>query len=140
MTLALETALFDYLSGDGGVAALVGDRIYPMRLPEGAHIPAISWHRVDANRTYTFDPFEETDAWVQARVQFNCWAYTPEESMTIGEAVLMALSGFDGDMSGQLIGSSFAVNEFDTYEGTTKFHRRILDFLISYEDALTTGS
>ncbi len=39
-------------------------------------------------------------------------------------------------MSGQLIGSSFADNELDVYEAPTKFHRRILDFLISYEDDL----
>lgn len=140
MTLALETALFDYLSTDPGVSALVGERIYPNRLAEKTLIPAITWHRVDAPRTYTFDSFEDTDAWVQARIQFNCWAYTPDVAMTVGEAVLMALSGFDGDMAGQLIGSSFAVNEFDTYEGETKFHRRILDFIISYEDALSTGS
>lgn len=137
---AFEHAVFDYLSGDPGVAALVGERIYLNRLAEKALIPAITYHRVDAPRTYTFDAFEDTDAWVQARVQFNCWSNTPDEAMTVGEAVLAALSGYDGDMAGQLIGSSFAVNEFDIYEAPTRYHRRILDFIISYEDALTTGS
>jgi hypothetical protein len=136
----LETALYDYLTADGGITVLVGDRIYPNRLKEGAVIPAISWNRVSARRIYTFDAFEDTDAWTQARIQVNCWAYTAEEAIEVGEAVLLALSGYDGDMSGQLIGSSFADNELDMYEAPTKFHRRILDFLISYEDDLVSES
>lgn len=138
--LALESALYEYLSADFNISALVGDRIYPTRLPEGSVIPAISWMRVSARRIYTFDSFEDTDAWVQTRIQFNCWDYTPEGAMEVGEAVAAALSGYDGDMSGQLIGSSFADNEFDLYEADSKFHRRILDFLISYEDDLVSES
>lgn len=136
----LETALFDYLSTDPGVSALVGDRIYPVRLPEKAVLPAIAWNRVSANRLNTYDAFEQTDAWVQARVQFNCWYNTAEGAIEVGEAVLLALSGYGGDMSGQLIGSSFAVNEFDTYEAATKLYRRILEFVISYEDDIVVGS
>lgn len=136
----LETALYEYLSADGGISALVGDRIYPNHLTEGTLIPAISWNRVSARRIYTYDAFADTDAWAQARIQINCWAYTAEEAMEVGEAVLLALSGYDGDMSGQLVGSSFADNELDMYEAATKFHRRILDFLISYEDDLVSES
>lgn len=136
----LEEALFTYLSGDDGISDLVGARIYPMRLPEGATLPAISWNRISANRLYTHDTFDETDAWTAARVQFNCWATSAEEAMRLGEAVLLALSGYDGDMAGELVGSSFAINELDDYEPATKLHRRILDFLISYEDDVRTAS
>lgn len=135
--LVLETALKSYLGADGPIVALVGDRIYPNRLKEGATLPAIAYHRISANRLYTHDSFENTDAWTTARVQFNCWAKTANEAMTVGEAVLAALSGYDGDMGGELIGSVMAANEIDDYEGATKLHRRILDFFISYEDAVT---
>ena len=136
----LEEALFDYLSNDPGVSGLVGERIFPVRLPEKSIIPAISWLRVSANRSYTYDTFADTDAWVQARIQFNCWDFTALGAMDVGEAVLKALSGYEGDMSGQLIGSSFSINELDIYEAPTKFHRRILDFFISYEDDLVVES
>jgi hypothetical protein len=132
----LEEALFDYLTSDAGVSALVDERVYPVRLPERSLIPAISWSRVSANRIYTYSTFEDTDAWVAARIQFNCWDYTAMGSMELGEAVLKALSGYYGEF----IGSSFAINELDIYEAPTKFHRRILDFLISYEDDLVVGS
>jgi hypothetical protein len=141
--LSLEEALFSYLSDDPALHALVtGDdgvvRIYPVRLPEKCKIPAISWNRVDAKRIYTYDSFAETEAWVMARVQFNCWAYTAHDAMDVGSALLAALSGYDSDMAGELI-TAFSVNELDTYEPATKFHRRVLDFFISYEDALKTS-
>lgn len=135
--MKFEQALYEYLTDDGNIAALVSDRVYPMRLPEGAAMPAISWHRVSANRIYTYDLFADTDAWTAARIQFNCWSrVSAEEAIAVGEAVLLALSGYDGDMGGQYIGSSFAVGELDTYEPDTQFYRRIVDLQMSYEDDL----
>lgn len=134
--MRLAEALFSYLSSDPGVSSIVEDRIYPMRLPEKCQIPALSWQRIDAGRIYVYETYEDTTPVVLPRVQFNCWAYTFDEADALGDAVLLALSGYDGDMSGQLIGSSFAINELDTYEPATKFHRRILDFRLSYEEVL----
>jgi hypothetical protein len=134
-----EDALYDYLISDPTLNDLVNGRIYPQRLPEGVLLPAISWQRISAERTYTYDPFDETDAYVSARIQFNCWAGVPEEAMTVGDAILGALSGYGGPMAGELIGSSFAVNEIDDFEAATKFYRRIVDFMISYEEDVATG-
>lgn len=137
----LEAALYDYLSDDSEVASHVGDRIFPVRLPEGVKLPAISWTRVSASRLYTYDSFEETAAFVRARIQFNCWATTPIQAMEIGEAVLKALSGYNGIMAGtQQVDSSFAVLEMDDYETGAKLYRRILDILLSYSDDLATSS
>lgn len=136
----LETALFTYLSTDPDVSSLVGNRIYPYRMPEGCQLPCISWRRVGASRIYTHDSFDETAPWVAARVQFDCWAITALEAVRIGEAMLLALSGYAGDMSGQLIGASSAELEMDLYEDQTKLYRRVLDFRLMYEDAPAIGS
>lgn len=139
-TMNLESALFDYLTSDPGVESLVDDRVYPMRVPEGAILPAISYGRTSATRTYTYDSFEDTNAFVRVRMQFNCWSSKAEEAMQVGEAVLLALSGYDGELSGQLVASAFNVLEQDMYEGETKMYRRMLDFMILYEDELTPSS
>ena len=136
----LEDALYAYLSNDGNVAALVDDRIYPVRLPEGTTLPAIAWQRVSAQRTYTFDSFANTSAYVQARVQFSCWAETAMEAFETGEAVLHALSGYTGDMEGELIGSATAELELDDYESKTRLYRRLVDFYITYEDDASLAS
>jgi hypothetical protein len=73
-------------------------------------------------------------------MQFNCWSSKAEEAMEVGEAVLLALSGYDGEMGGQLIATAFNVLEQDNYEGETKMYRRMLDFFILYEDELTPSS
>lgn len=136
---AFEEAFTAYLLDDPGIAAAVADRVNPMRLPEKSIIPAISWHRVSAAREYTYDPFPDEHAFTTARIQIDCWAYTAMEAMDVADAVLAALSGYDGDFGGEFLGATFAVNEFDTYEAPTKLHRRILDFMVSYEDALTAS-
>jgi hypothetical protein len=143
-TFSLEQALFDYLSEDPVVSALVGAgeeaRIYPFRVPEGKALPAISYARAGTNRTYTYDSFEETNAFVRARVSFHCWSNVPDEAMQVGEAVMLALSGYGGQMGGQLVGASFNVLEIDIYEPESKMYRRTLDFHIMYEEDLTPSS
>jgi len=138
--VSFEEVLFDYLTGDEAIAALVELRVYPVgSVPERCPVPYITWNRVDANRLYTYDEFDENEPWVTARIQFNCWAYTAMESMDMGSALLAALSGYGDDMGGQLI-TSFSVNELDTFEPGTKFHRRVLDFFISYQDSVKSQS
>lgn len=134
---AFEEELQSYLETDPGVSALVEDHIYPVRRPEKSPIPAVEWRRVDASRVYTHTPFIETDAWVQTRIQVDCWAYTFTEALNVGNAVLAALSGYEGGVTGTLIQSSMAVDEADSYEADTKFYRRRLDFRMMYEDAVT---
>lgn len=130
-----EEALFTYLSNEPAITARVADRIFPDRLPEKVTLPAISFHRVDARRIYTHDPFEEADPWVTAREQFDCWGRDPLEAMEVGQAVLATLSGFSGPLSGELsVGSSFVVDEVDLYEADTGWYRRVVDVSISYEE------
>lgn len=136
----LETALVSYLKDDANLTGLIAGRVTWQRLPEKQTLPAISCARTSARRIYTYDTFEETDAWTTARVQIDCWGRSAEEAIEVGEAVLMALSGYGGDMSGEYIGSSFAADEIDLYDVPTQLYRRVLDFEISYEDELEGAS
>ena len=137
----LEYALFDYLTTDPGLSALVDTRVFPGKIPEigGEVFPAIAWNRISATRVRTYDPFEDFDAFTTARVQFDAWAKTWEEAVQVGEALLAALSGYGGDMSGALV-TAHAINEFDDHDSGTKLFRRTLDFEVTYEDDVATDS
>ena len=135
----LEAALYSYLQTVPEVAALVDDRIYPIRLPQGAELPAVTQQRISAQRAYTHDPFAETLAWVNARVQFTCWSETQAEAIEVGEAIVLALSGYEGDLGGVPMGSATVVLELDGYEAATKLFRRIVDVRFDYEEATTTS-
>lgn len=133
---ALEHAIYEYLTADTRVMTAVNTRVYLQRLPEGTTLPAVAYHRVSTERLYTFDSFDDTDPFVRARVQFDCWGRTALEAVEVGEAVMVALSGYDGSLSGEPIQASFVVDEFDDYEASTKFYRKVADMMITYEDDL----
>lgn len=132
----LEAPLYSYLTADPGVSALVGTRVFPNIPPEGTILPAVSYRRISDQHLYTYDAFGVGEAWTSARVQFDCWDQTMLGAIQVGEAIMAALSGYSGDMAGQLIGSSFAITEADFYEPQTKLHRRTMDFRIAFEDDL----
>jgi len=142
-SLKLEVALKEYLEQDTNLLALLNDdshgfRLYPVNLPRDCKLPAVSWRRVAASRQGFYDPKETFSAWVNARIQFICYASSPTTAMEVGEAIMLALSGYEGEMSGEYVGSVAAVQEFDDAEGRS--YRRVMDFLVSYEDALEGSS
>lgn len=90
----IDAACRAVLAADAGVAALVGQRIYPDRLPAGATLPALTYSLVS----------EVPDPYVpgvrQARVQVSCWSApleysgvrSPAEVNSVAEAVISALN------------------------------------------------
>lgn len=134
----LEYALFDYLTTNPGLFALVETRVFPAKIPELVDVfPAIAWNKISARRVRTYDRFEDFDAFGFHRIQFDAWAKTWEEAVQVGEALLAALSGYGGDMSGVLV-TAHPINEFDDHDSGTKLFRRTLDFEVTYEDEVTT--
>lgn len=130
----LETPLFDYVSTE--LAALVGDRVYPIRGAEGTELPYITYTRVSAIRSYTHDAFgsDTGRAWVEARIQFNCWAAEMLTAINIGEALVAALSNYSGPMGTINIGRCDILLELDAYEEATKLYRRIVDVVFAHEE------
>lgn len=133
--MALEEALYEFLKNDAGVSALVGDRIFPVRVKEGADLPAIAYQRISTFRTYTFDRKPDADPWMRARIQFSCWARSALEARDVAEALNVALSGHTGDMEGLEVGSVDIELELDDYEPETGFFRRIVDAMVSLDEA-----
>lgn len=143
--MALEEAIFDYLTADAAIAALVSsvehpDRVYVSHLAEGTYLPAVSFLRVSSDRLYDHDPWPETTPWVRTRIQINCWHTNYDTARDLGLAVMRALSGYTGFMGDMLVSSVFAINEFDTYEPDTKLYRRTMDFMFAYQDDLEPSS
>ena len=49
----VEKAVYAILSGDAGVAAIAGNRIYPNRTPQDVALPAVAYFRVSTRRRAT---------------------------------------------------------------------------------------
>jgi hypothetical protein len=127
-----EEPLYDYLTTV--LAAEVGSRVYPKRGAEGTILPYITYERVSAQRTYTYDAFAETTAWINARVSFACIALTMAEAIVVAEALIVALSGYEGDLDGIPIGSANVIGEIDLYDENSRLYRRVVDVSFAYEE------
>ena len=133
MTTDLKAGVFDYLSDE--LADLVGDRILPIRGSEGETLPYVTQQTISTVRTYTHDPFPlETGAWLEERIQFNCWSHEALEASRVGDALVAAVSGFSGPLGDLAIGRTDVVLELDDYQESTKLYRRIVDVVFAYEE------
>ena len=72
---------------------LIGDRCYPIRLPNRATLPAVTYAKISDDDAEFRAHGEATERTV-SRVTFNVWADTPDEATTVAEALVAAWSGY----------------------------------------------
>lgn len=123
------------LAAQPSIAALVGDRIYPLEAPDASTFPLIVVTKAGGVGEYTL----EGDAGVEeARVQIDCYAVGYAKALAIRKEVRRFLSGYKGGMvSGNpcAIQGAFCINDMDLTESATeragpKLRRRMLEFRI----------
>jgi hypothetical protein len=122
------------------VSAIVGDRVYSPKAPDGADFPLIIVGKAGATGQYDM----EGDAGIEnARVQVDCYSADGQAAvLVLKSAVRRKLSGFKGGLaSGNpcSIDSSFLINDFDNSEPNTertgpRLRRRTLEFNIWHRE------
>lgn len=124
-----DEALRLFLLSRPGVAAEVGERVYPAPLPQGATLPAVTYTDVsDVGSTSNDGP----DCLGRLRYQIDHWATTREAARRVERATRTALSGFRGQWpGGWRIGGVFRRNSWTLYEPETQLHRAISDYRIN---------
>lgn len=89
--MSLETALVTALRAHSGLAALVAQRIYPVRLPQGATLPAVVYQRISTVRESALG---RVVAGASVRVQFTVWGATHQAAQDTADQVRLALLAF----------------------------------------------
>lgn len=69
----LETAIYNILSNDPDVIALVGLRIYPLKAPDSPTFPFITYFRVATVTAPTLDPSVKPNI-TEVYIQIDIWA------------------------------------------------------------------
>lgn len=90
--MSAESSLYAALAAAPGVAAMVGDRIYPDLVPEGKAAPYIGFERT---ATELFNSISGVALGQIAHLTLACWAATRVEAEAIADAVGAALAGTD---------------------------------------------
>lgn len=99
----IEKGLALFITGDTGVAALIGDRLYPTKLPEGTARPAVTYARTATRRDYGVSGVLNP---VRATVEVSCWGDSYADAKTLADAVRQA-TRTDGKGNGKTLGDGY---------------------------------
>lgn len=128
----VETALFSLLTGDAGVGALVSTQVYPLILPQGHTLPAITYQAVSGAEGYTQ---AGGDGLHDYRQQFDLYAATFLEAASLRDAVDALMSGHRGAIgaTGFFLQGAFKLFERDNYgdplaASGPRYYRKTLDY------------
>lgn len=135
----IEEGLVAYLNARAAVTALVGNRIYPMLVPQGSdNYPAVTYQIIDASSDVTFDgPSGLAMHWFQV----TSWARTYLAMKAVRNALYDALSGFKGSMGTVTVQGCFKSGERDQYDPspgleTARVYGRQMDFKIWWNEPI----
>lgn len=128
----IEADLRAYLIAQPAITSLVGTRVYPMTLPQGAVFPAITYQRVGGAPEFSHDGGSDV---ARARMQLDCWSTTYGDAASLGLAVKQALSGYRGPMGATPDVAARITNAMDLDEPELSLRRRMLDVALWHKEA-----
>lgn len=115
--MSVETTLYDAIVGDATLAALIGTRCYPVKLPDNVVFPALAYSVISQSPL-------GSGGCAMARVQVDCHAATYAAVKTLRDglvALAMATSGW------------WYSGGPDAYLDVSGHYQQPIDFMIPYE-------
>lgn len=133
--MTIEQAIYEALTENAGVTALVGTRVYPVIAPQAATLPLIVYTLISGQQE---ESHSGASGLARPRYQFDCYAETITAAFALGEAVRLAIHGFAGTLGGAggvTCGGILFAGKRVLYEPETKIHRVSIDYFIWHEEA-----
>jgi len=129
--------LFDYLSKNTGVKALVSSRIFPLVIPQATAAtlllqPCLVYSRLDVRRQQKFCG---TDGLVRSEFQLDCYATTYAGSQNLAAATRAALIDFRGTMGAVDVRATFLDSEQDLVEPDPGLYRVVQRFILWHDES-----
>ena len=125
----ISQAVFEYLKTRDEIVGRVGDRIYPIVLPQNADLPAIVYSPILAN----YDSALQGDTgYVRQTMQFVCHDTTYKRSRELSRMVKKAFQDYHGDMCGLWIEAVFIKTDYE-YNGNTALKYDTEEYMSSIE-------
>lgn len=129
----IAEGIFSLLSQQGGVAALVGDRIYPMLLPTGPKMPAITWQVASGQKT---TQGLTTRMPKTLLVQMHSWGDTYLEADGVRGALIKALDMKNTQLQlpgGLVLRGAFFVQPIDFFAGESELYSLGAEFHLQFQ-------
>lgn len=129
-----EKVIYTLLTGDAGVAALVGARIYPGRLPQNTAMPALSYELVSS---VDIPPITALAGGVllRSRVQVTVLAKTYSDTKDVLEAARKALLFKSGLIAGvRVIGITRDLIGPDQRDDDLGLYLQGVDYMVTHDE------
>lgn len=128
--MSFESDLHAALTSEATISALIGSRLYPLTLVQGAASPAIVYQRVSDQSEEDLDGAVRLEG---VRIQFDIYASTYPETITVRGALQDFLQGYKGTMGSTRIESCHYLDDSDSHEPEMQLFRSSIDFEIWYQ-------
>ncbi len=131
--MILGDGLYAHLSS----ALSVGDRVYPLTLPQGAVLPAVVYQLVGGEGALhshgdAHDGAGAGTTFQRSRVQLACWAESARAAELLAAEVEAAVDGFTGTWGAVPIASALVDTAIDDWRPDVGRYRRLLDVLVQW--------
>jgi hypothetical protein len=132
--MTLSDGLFAYLSA----ALSVGDRVYPLTLPQGALLPAVTYQLVGGEGPLHSHGDAQGGVgptrpkFQRSRIQLGCWADSARAAEVLAAEVDAAVDGFSGSWGDVPIASALVDISLDDWRPDVGRYRRIVDVLVQW--------
>ena len=133
----IEAALRQHLLGDDEIAGMIGECIYPLRLPqESGCETAIVYQRISSVRVTTQDD-DSAPHLATTRIQLTLIATSYTDAHALANAVVRRCHGFRGVMGDRWIGRADVEGMIDDYAPATERHIVRADVLLWHREGET---
>lgn len=133
--MSIEIAVKNLIGDDEAISGMIGGRIYPQELPQGAVLPAVTYTVVSDMTGYTM----RGAGTKRPRFQITAWGETPDDAFTLAGLIEGKLSGFRGLAGGVQIPGIFKEDGRDRFEegfeNVANRYGRDLDFYVWHKNA-----
>ncbi|SCY25230.1 tail completion protein gp17 [Alkaliphilus peptidifermentans] len=118
--MELGEALFQYLSNHSDLKEKIGDRIYPIMMPQNAKLPVIIYSQISTRRSHAL---QKDTGFVSQTIQFSCHGKSYKEAVALSKTLRKILQNFSGTMGDLTIQGVLLIGEVTLSQGTTTNYR-----------------
>ena len=124
---------------DVAIRAVVEDRVFPIRLPQGERRASVVYQRISAVGDMTM---QGPVSLAQLRFQIDCWSVLTDRAATLANLVKARLNGFQGQVGYGAnspvdrvrIQGIFFDSEREFYDDTNGMYRVSRDYIVWFDE------
>lgn len=127
----IRAGLRTFLQADAAVAALVGTRVYPVKLPQGVKDASLVYNEISGQSDHHM---EGPSGLVTVRMQIAAWAQSADAAHALFLAVKEAIDGYRGMMGSVEVQGVFIDSWRDLDDTTANLRGKVADYFIHYSE------